>query len=319
MLGVGDLDWALAERPDAMAGVDEVHWERLALARQDAAHAADFASVVGQRLCLPTGDRRAAGPSADAGRVEGSRQAPGGRRRARRPAHRPRVPGQLQVPVENPAQLVAGDASSTAASASGRPTRWPTGTRSPRPASTRILAGRTRGPADEDLPDMPGSLAPVGAQGPRLLLAREAQPAAWTRRTDASRTRSPIARQRAGPPRYPTSRPASGCSGGCCASPARRTSCSARRAGDVAAPPHRHAVGLAAALQAQGVRGVGRASRPTDRALAGRRHRPRERRRPHGRGHVEVRWSHGRFRGAPEAKVYLDTQPTDVPGFWPLT
>jgi hypothetical protein len=36
------------------------------------------------------------------------------------------------------------------------------------------------------------------------------------------------------------------------------------------------------------------------------------------RGHVEVRWSHGRFRGAPEAKVYLDTRPGDVPGFWPL-
>ena len=36
------------------------------------------------------------------------------------------------------------------------------------------------------------------------------------------------------------------------------------------------------------------------------------------RGHVEVRWSHGRFRGAPEAKVYLDTPPGDVPGFWPL-
>ena len=33
MLGVGDLDWALAERPDAMAGVDEIHWERLTAAR----------------------------------------------------------------------------------------------------------------------------------------------------------------------------------------------------------------------------------------------------------------------------------------------
>jgi hypothetical protein len=32
-------------------------------------------------------------------------------------------------------------------------------------------------------------------------------------------------------------------------------------------------------------------------------------------GHVEVRWSHGRFRGVPEAKVYLDTPHAAVPGY----
>lgn len=35
-------------------------------------------------------------------------------------------------------------------------------------------------------------------------------------------------------------------------------------------------------------------------------------------GHVEVRWSHGRFVGAPEAKVYLDTPLAEVPGYHPL-
>ena len=35
-------------------------------------------------------------------------------------------------------------------------------------------------------------------------------------------------------------------------------------------------------------------------------------------GHVEIRWSHGRFSGPPEAKVYLDTAHTDVPGYFPL-
>jgi hypothetical protein len=35
-------------------------------------------------------------------------------------------------------------------------------------------------------------------------------------------------------------------------------------------------------------------------------------------GHVEIRWSHGRFNGFPEAKVYLDTPHTDVPGYHPL-
>jgi len=35
-------------------------------------------------------------------------------------------------------------------------------------------------------------------------------------------------------------------------------------------------------------------------------------------GHVEVRWTHGRFSGAPEAKVHLDTDPHQVPGYFPL-
>ncbi len=35
-------------------------------------------------------------------------------------------------------------------------------------------------------------------------------------------------------------------------------------------------------------------------------------------GHVEIRWSHGRFFGAPEAKVYLDTPHREVPGYHPL-
>ena len=35
-------------------------------------------------------------------------------------------------------------------------------------------------------------------------------------------------------------------------------------------------------------------------------------------GHVEVRWSHGRFQGSPEAKIYLDTPHSAVPGFYTL-
>ncbi len=35
-------------------------------------------------------------------------------------------------------------------------------------------------------------------------------------------------------------------------------------------------------------------------------------------GHVEVRWSHGRFGSAPEAKVYLDTPHHEVAGYFPL-
>ncbi len=35
-------------------------------------------------------------------------------------------------------------------------------------------------------------------------------------------------------------------------------------------------------------------------------------------GHVEIRWSHGRFGQPPEAKVYLDTPVGQVPGYNPL-
>jgi hypothetical protein len=36
-------------------------------------------------------------------------------------------------------------------------------------------------------------------------------------------------------------------------------------------------------------------------------------------GHVEIRWSHGRFAQPPEAKVYLDTPMSQLPGYHPLT
>ncbi len=35
-------------------------------------------------------------------------------------------------------------------------------------------------------------------------------------------------------------------------------------------------------------------------------------------GHIEVRWSHGKFAQAPEAKVYLDTPHHSVPAYVPL-
>ena len=36
------------------------------------------------------------------------------------------------------------------------------------------------------------------------------------------------------------------------------------------------------------------------------------------KGHVEVRWSHGRFVQPPEAKVYIDTPSDELPGYFPL-
>jgi hypothetical protein len=36
-------------------------------------------------------------------------------------------------------------------------------------------------------------------------------------------------------------------------------------------------------------------------------------------GHIEIRWSHGKFNGSPEAKVYLDTPHHQTPGYFALT
>jgi hypothetical protein len=35
-------------------------------------------------------------------------------------------------------------------------------------------------------------------------------------------------------------------------------------------------------------------------------------------GHVEIRWSHGKFAQPPEAKVYVDTPADELPGYYPL-
>lgn len=38
----------------------------------------------------------------------------------------------------------------------------------------------------------------------------------------------------------------------------------------------------------------------------------------HVEGHIEIRWSHGRLQGSPEAKIYLDTAHDQVPGYFLL-
>ncbi|MBI2710978.1 MAG: hypothetical protein HYX34_15000 [Actinobacteria bacterium] len=45
MLGLGDLDWALAARPAELAGVTDAHWDRLAAARADAGYEPDFSTA----------------------------------------------------------------------------------------------------------------------------------------------------------------------------------------------------------------------------------------------------------------------------------
>ena len=60
------------------------------------------------------------------------------------------------------------------------------------------------------------------------------------------------------------------------------------------------------------------ARRPAARRLAGGRARPHLCEISEVAGHIEVRWSHGRFGGLPEAKGYLDTPHHLVPGYFAL-
>jgi hypothetical protein len=72
----------------------------------------------------------------------------------------------------------------------------------------------------------------------------------------------------------------------------------------------RYALGaFTVTAQAGGQPRVGWAARVRDRAT----HESHE-----VAGHIEVRWSHGRFGGPPEAKGYLDTPHHLVPGYFTL-
>ena len=122
--------------------------------------------------------------------------------------------------------------------------------------------------------------------------------------------------RRSGGARRDRSEPARRCCGDSCASGARPTSCSARRRRASCGYASRRR-GLAPALRAPRLRDRGapvgsRWSGGTQWSAAG----PTVPR--HVLGHVEVRWSHGLFCGPPEAKVYLDTPHTEVPGYFRL-
>ena len=234
MLGVGDVDWALAERPAAMANVDDAHWERLAAARHDPAHAADFVAGVGQRPRLPAGR-----PTACGGRPPRQVEWKGP----------DKLPAVADVPADlridhvylvsckylskilrnsSPAGLFDG------CLGSGRPTPSRTGTRSPRRGSTRTSGRRsaTTCPTPSSRTRSTPSTGP-SADGARRGPAGEAEP--------PGRQGLPALRPRGG---RPVRRPLAG-------RPAR---CARPRADAVAhAPPHRCAL-----LRARLVRGHAR-------------------------------------------------------------
>ena len=124
-------------------GVDDETWATLVDLERQPGLARRLPRRVHERPRLPDRARRARGQGAPTRRVDRWPPPTGRRGAARRPAHRPRVPGELQVPVEDPAQPQSGPARrrSAHAGAGGRSQRLV-------PASR---AGRASG-AVRDLP-----------------------------------------------------------------------------------------------------------------------------------------------------------------------
>jgi hypothetical protein len=318
MLGVGDLDWALAERPAAMANVDEVHWERLAAARDDAAHAKDFASAWANGLAFLRAD-------------DGLRGRPPLRVEWKGPDRLPAVgdvPADLRI---DHVYLVSCKYRSKNLRNSS-PAGLFDGCLGERPADTVVDWFEVAAPSeyrdlwhavreDQAGTDLPDAVAGLDrAQRDALAVAlrgklSEDVQRAYTRFAHAVADRS-ARRWSAALPDVAsrerllwrmlrlTSAPyfVLGSSGSSSLRLRIDTPWDWRQHFKLKAfevwgePAGQPLVRWQAAVvdRQQG----------TDRSI---------------RGHVEVRWSHGRFRGAPEAKVYLDTRADDVPGFWPLT
>jgi hypothetical protein len=317
MLGVGDLDWALAERPRAMAGVDDVHWERLTTARQDPAHGGDFASAWANGLAfLRAGDGLRGRPPL---RVEW------------------KGPDKLPAVADVPADLRIDHVYLVSCKylskilRNSSPAGLFDGCLGERPADTVADWYAIAAPgeyedlwqavrddlADEALPaavdglDRPqrdalavalrGRLSPAVDKAYRRFAHAVADRSArrWSAALPdaASRERMLWRMLRlTGAPYFVL-----GSSGSASLRLRIDTPWDWRQRFKLKAfevwgePAGQPLVRWQAAVTD---RELG-----TDRTV---------------RGHVEVRWSHGRFRGAPEAKVYLDTRPGDVPGFWPL-
>ena len=107
MLGLADIDEAVRSRTpgDAQPVARDVGAPRPAARRRRLRRRVP--RRLGERAGLPGGRRRPAGPAAQRRGVEGNRPRPRRRGGAHRPAGRPRLPGQLQVPLEHPVQRVA--------------------------------------------------------------------------------------------------------------------------------------------------------------------------------------------------------------------
>ena len=195
-----------------------------------------------------------------------------------------------------------------------------TGSARSRPPSTPRCTRRVRDAVEHRR--CPTDVTALDAEQRRDARALASTRRAWPRRRRRAVRRARRARRRrVGAPlaRRDRHRRPRRCCGACCASAARPTSCSARRRTGflrlrIATPWdwRRHFELRAFDVEPRA------GGQPM---VAWRRGRARARRSAPRRvvdGHVEVRWSHGRFCGPPEAKVYLDTPHAEVPGYFPL-
>ena len=300
MLGGADArPSTLAVRPAGeLANLSPDDWARLDALWAAGEHRADFEHGFANGRAFLAAPDALERPTAPHRRVDRPPPGAGRRGRARRPPGRPRLPGELQVPLEGAAQLEPATPGRRAAlprAARGAGRLVPLGRAGRAPRALRRLplapSAPTTGP-----PTPPTSTRSSGVAWPRRC-------AVTGRRPRSSPTGGCAWRSRWRPPSggRPGSTPATArpCCGGCCASARPPTSCSApARRGPCACASTPRGTGASgsrcAASRSLPSPAVSRGSRggAATGCVATGEDRTVE-------GHVELRWSHGRFGGPP--------------------
>ena len=317
MLGFGDVDEALAARPASMVSVSPELWSRLAEWRDAGGYDRELAPAFANGAAFLAAREGLRDRRPLAVEWKGSQRAPRGRGGAYRPAGGPRLPGELQVPVEDPLQRRRRPTSSA--------TCWPvatagaggTGTRRWLPPSSPRLYRSVRAL----VPGLPEDVEHLTTPDRRLLATAlaggwpdaAAEPYAGLCHAVAARSadrwRSALARRDEHEPMlWRILRMGAAPYFVLGATPRSLLRLRIATPWDWRQRYRLQAFEVCAQEGGQpwvawqaGVRDV------------------------HGggelaiRGHVEIRWSHGRFCGPPEAKVYLDTPHEEVPGYVPLS
>ncbi|HEY4378053.1 MAG TPA: hypothetical protein VGM93_12885 [Acidimicrobiales bacterium] len=323
LLGLGDLDWALAARPGELVGVDDEQWARLAAARADGAHDADFAGAWANGLAFLQADEGLRGRPPRRVEWKGPDRLPGGfdsvpadlrvdhvwlisckylSKILTNPSPRhlfDRALGAVDGPVDGGgdwyeqvaprqyAELYAGLRAELAAEHPGLPARIADLDRSHRDILKRAFERR-----------WPDSVAEVSASFTKTVATESA--IRWGKALGDLRSREAMLwrlLRMSSAPYFVLGTAAGGRSFRLrIATPWDWRQAFTLNAFEVWAEP---------AGQPKVVWQASVADRSTgrDRTVS---------------GHVEVRWSHGRFSGHPEAKVYLDTPHDEVPGYVPL-
>ena len=305
------------------SGYDEEVWQQLDSIAASGRFATELSSAFANGRALLDAPDGLRGRTPLDHRMDRRPATPRGRGGTHRPPHRPRLPHQLQVRVRHPGQCLTRPGSSTgllATSGTWDRTDWYEA------VAAGELGSLYRACLDatglDSLPPTPSQCSREEVGQLRDALGGRTYPDAESRAAYAELCRAvSSASARAGPSSSrPAGSPGRPCCGGSCGSAAPPISSSATTGGTglparyrIASPwDWRDQFELSAFAVSPSQAGQPRVDWTCT-------YRSREDGADRDvTGHVEIRWSHGRFAQPPEAKVYLDTPMSSLPGYHPL-